>query len=216
VGSSYDRFVVALSVLRGEEDANLILADMLDEGGSRALAQWARSKLRPQKRLQLVISVLPYKASLRIACHCFEHALSYYRETEETIAGVRDIASWTKGEADRETLDIGCLVLSRVFPSAFGVQDVDKTAQALHVAAKCVGGAEDCEAAADSSSLRSHAEESCNGSRKAVTASRNMVHAIYGNLRPGLELFQFRKASRRELNWQVEAAVSVIEELIAH
>jgi hypothetical protein len=43
-----------------------------------------------------------------------------------------------------------------------------------------------------------------------------MVHAIYGNLRPGLELFQFRKASRRELNWQVEAAVSVIEELIAH
>jgi hypothetical protein len=77
----HTRLTLATDILEGEKDAHRILADMLDESGERALAEWCRAKKSGmRKRLEIVIGVMPHRMAVRLAAEFLRHAI---RQTPE-------------------------------------------------------------------------------------------------------------------------------------
>ena len=84
------RFILASSVLKGERDAHLILADMLDEAGDVANAQFARGEKKiDRKRFDLTLGLLPPPAVLFLSSE-FAENIMFVSESTQTQATLTD------------------------------------------------------------------------------------------------------------------------------
>ena len=226
---THDRYALALGVLNGDPETNMILADMLDEEGDRALAEWSRTpKKKKNKRLDFVLAVLPYKTGVLLACDFLIRGLYYHADTDRLLDGVRQVRSWATGEATGTELEKGCLVVSGVPAWQYGIKDIDQTMQALHTAAKCAEIAELCEQRGEASQFRKHASEARNAVRRIARAAREIVKPIASQ-----KLWQQRNRNDwvnqlrdkwrgpehiedipDELGWQVSHVEAVVTEML--
>jgi hypothetical protein len=74
--SALDTYILAQAILDGDFEAQLILADLLEEAGCPDLAADARDPLLSQiGALEVAIQLLPVAQAVELGCHFIEHAL---------------------------------------------------------------------------------------------------------------------------------------------
>ena len=74
--SALDTYVLAQATLDGDFDAQLILADLLEEAGCLDLAADSRDPLLSQiGALEVAIQLLPVAQAVELGCHFIEHSL---------------------------------------------------------------------------------------------------------------------------------------------
>lgn len=193
----HNRLVFALNVLEGEEGAHLILADMLEEAGEHALAEFSRAqKGSRHKRLDFVLAILPHRVTLGVVCEFLVHSLSFIDGHDSPdhlepnsrgsmiplVKAINGIGDWASSGSSDNDLSDHVATIGAVGPWAHGVQGIDTTMQTLHLAVTC---AKIAESSAESEAR--HAEQSAGASsdacRKVAKAAREMPKPLMASLR---------------------------------
>lgn len=107
----HTRLTLATGILDGEKDAHRILADMLDESGERALAEWCRAKKSGmRKRLEIVIGVVPHRMAVRAAAEFLRHAIRQSPEQFQRLGlpaeGLEFVCVWSGAPASSTRVSI--------------------------------------------------------------------------------------------------------------
>lgn len=190
---STDRLLLALDLLQGDRDARLILADVLDDEGDRALADWARfGSMKRHRTLDFVLAVLPHRLTLRLACDYFasslsrleEHKISgfmnhesYQPTLQPLITAVQYGSQWARGKIDDDTFHEHRNTIASVGPWAHGIRDLDLSMQSLHMALTYTEIAES-ELRSDVAFALHEARQSRDASRKVAKASREILRPM--------------------------------------
>ena len=94
-----NRLQLLHSIILGEQDANEILADLLEEEGNKAMAQRARglkSLGGTERRLDFVLAVLPYRMTLRLGLEFLAAASSRSGVALSIIPRLKEVWDWLK------------------------------------------------------------------------------------------------------------------------
>lgn len=94
-----DRLQLLHSIILSENDANVVLADLLEEEGNKAMAQLARSLKTVggiERRLDFVLAVLPYRMTLRLGCEFLAAASARSGVALSIIPRLKDVWDWLK------------------------------------------------------------------------------------------------------------------------
>lgn len=192
----HNRLVFALNVLEGEEDAHLILADMLEEAGEHALAEFARAqKGSRHKRLDFVLAILPHRVTLGIVCQFLVHSLLIINEHEPLdhmepssrgsmiplVTAINSIRDWARDGSSDDGLADHVATIGAVGPWAYGVRDIDTTMQTLHLAVTCTQIAES-NVANQPKLANQNAGASIDACRKVAKAAREMPKPLLARL----------------------------------
>jgi hypothetical protein len=172
---AFDQYTLALSVLDGEPDAHRLLADLLDEHGERGLAQWARAgKAKRQRRLDFVIAVLPANLSVSLASEFLGYALAPLEEAQNLLHNaLTPIRQWAAAPAgDPPARALAALASST--PWIFGVRDVDRASQSLHMASALLRQSLEFYGRGDNRLAMQAEREASNAARRCITMAREI------------------------------------------
>ena len=230
--SQSNRLVLAREVLADNREAALVLADLLEEEGDRAMASWARARKRNRyKRMDFVIGVLPVLTALQVACDFMAHALHLHIEFPVTyydyphgskvsknsrlrplLDSVRNVSRWAAGESRDLTRE--CAIIAGVGPgNEISLRELDLLMQALHVA---ILSAQVVEQRKSSGAKSQHeATASRDASRKVARGARQLVKPVTA----AISWRQMRKKELTEVDidvnaWQQAHLEQLIDEAI--
>ena len=189
-----DRYILTTAMLDGEPDAQIILADLLEEQGDLGLAQWARARKRHVvPRLELAIGLLPFRTALSAACDFAEHAMEglYWAEFGKNSFPL--LRHWVLGSASDAQLVAACKILTtqRAYHRTLAQRKV------CHALA----------AAAQNARLAAHHEmaqspKAYHFSQQCATEARKTARYARESLPHGAPLTE-RTSRRSETDWQI-------------
>jgi hypothetical protein len=196
---SFDRYYLVQSLLAGDRDSRLVLADLLEEQGAIAVADFARrTRVSREGDLDLALRVVEPREALLLACDYLDHACG--------LSGGRPKYGWLLAQISgfRQRLHGGvdgayCRAV-RLRLSGFRIQPrwdriVDHLDEAVHVLGRAVGAMFPDDERPDEVSI-------------AVSAVARSLRQFRG--RGNLD--KQPKRQRQELEWQIKRTRQAIEE----
>jgi len=220
------RLMFALSVLNRDEDARLILSDLLESDGELGMANWARARKKTwQKRLDFVIGILPHRLTLRITSDFMVHILGLLNEQPRPntygahppneadisplIQRIHIISRWTQGKATADELEEAIRTMSWTDRRAYGILDIQSVMQTLHLAVlqtKQIAENPPLNRQASIDSIR-------NACRKVIRRSREMLRPVgHSFLRSQAPETRPDSGLPNQLaQWQYQRTIGIIE-----